>query len=128
MFRIAKVFEFEASHQLHGLPEEHQCGRLHGHSYKIELTFVGSVLTDEGWLFDFGQMKTFKQFVDERLDHRHLNDEMAQPTSENLARFLYDTASDMLYSNAFGLVADEVYLEKVRVSETAKTYAEYFGV
>jgi len=130
MYRICKQFAFEASHQLQGLPEGHQCGRLHGHSYTVELHFVGGGVTNEGWLFDFGQMKPFKDYVDERLDHRHLNHlpGLGQPTSENLARLLYDIVSDMLYEGGFGAVADEVYLEKVRVSETAKTYAEYFGV
>lgn len=124
MYRIGKTFQFEASHQLRGLPEGHQCGRLHGHSYEIELTFVGAELAPEGWLFDFGDLKTFKAYVDEYLDHRHLNDILAQPTSEALASFLFDVVDGLMEEDAFG---QGTYLEKVRVSETEKTFAEYFG-
>ena len=40
MYRISKEFHFSASHQLIGLPEDHQCARLHGHNYivVVELT------------------------------------------------------------------------------------------
>lgn len=37
MFRITKEFHFSASHQLTGLPEDHQCARLHGHNYIVEV-------------------------------------------------------------------------------------------
>ncbi|MFI6697695.1 6-pyruvoyl trahydropterin synthase family protein [Streptomyces sp. NPDC050509] len=34
---ISKEFHFSASHQLDGLPEDHPCGRLHGHNYVVAL-------------------------------------------------------------------------------------------
>ncbi|HUM68046.1 MAG TPA: 6-carboxytetrahydropterin synthase, partial [Chloroflexota bacterium] len=37
MYTISKQFHFSASHQLNGLPLEHQCARLHGHNYEVEL-------------------------------------------------------------------------------------------
>lgn len=119
MYRIGKKFMFEASHWLNGLPGGHQCGRLHGHSYVVELTFVGSGLSEEGWLFDFGDLNQFKQWVDKALDHRHLNDIIAQPTSENLASYI------AVQFNTWSLPSG-TYLEKVRVQETEKTFAEYY--
>ncbi|WP_312879641.1 6-pyruvoyl trahydropterin synthase family protein [Actinomadura luteofluorescens] len=36
-FTIGKRFDFEAGHQLPGLPPEHKCSRQHGHSYEVEV-------------------------------------------------------------------------------------------
>lgn len=44
MYRIGKLFRFEAAHHLSDLPEGHKCARLHGHSYTVEI----SVATDVG--------------------------------------------------------------------------------
>jgi 6-pyruvoyltetrahydropterin/6-carboxytetrahydropterin synthase len=122
MYRIGKKFTFDASHQLMGLPEGHQCGRLHGHTYTVEVTFVGEESSEEGWLFDFGALDPFKGWLRRTFDHRHLNDVLGQPTSENLAKYIFITVdTQVAYPN-------NVYLEKVRVSETPSTYAEYFGV
>jgi 6-pyruvoyltetrahydropterin/6-carboxytetrahydropterin synthase len=118
MYRISKTFKFEASHQLMGLPEGHPCGRLHGHSYEVDVTYSGTTLSKEGWLFDFGDLKEFGDWLKETFDHQHLNDIIEQPTSENLARYIYGYAED---------ASDNSELECVRVSETEKTYAEYWG-
>lgn len=38
---IFKVFTIEAAHRLPNVPEGHQCARLHGHSFRIELHVSG---------------------------------------------------------------------------------------
>jgi 6-pyruvoyltetrahydropterin/6-carboxytetrahydropterin synthase len=44
-----------------------------------------------GFVKDYKDLRMVQQFIDERLDHRHLNDVLPDhPTSENLARFLYE--------------------------------------
>ena len=127
MYRIGKKFSFDASHQLFGLPEGHQCGRLHGHTYTVEVTFVGEELTGEGWIFDFGALKSFGEWLKATFDHRHLNDVagLSQPTSENLAKFIYDHFADEAGLDMLPVFGD-VYIEKVRVSETPSTFAEFF--
>lgn len=126
MFRIGKKFTFDASHQLFGLPEGHQCGRLHGHTYTVELSFVGDTLTDEGWLFDFGALATFGDWLKQTFDHRHLNDVsgLEQPTSEHLAAYIYNEA----VRHGLPEMTPGCYLEKVRVQETPNTFAEYFPI
>ena len=37
MYIISKEYHFSASHQLHDLPEDHPCHRLHGHNYVVEV-------------------------------------------------------------------------------------------
>ena len=42
------------AHKLPKVPAGHKCQRLHGHSFKIELTVAGPVNPDTGWFIDFG--------------------------------------------------------------------------
>ncbi|MFI7347265.1 6-pyruvoyl trahydropterin synthase family protein [Streptomyces sp. NPDC049936] len=115
--RIVKRFDFSASHRLGGLPESHQCARLHGHNYAVELELSAerNALTSTGFVRDYGDLSAFKKWLDETLDHRHLNDVVeGNPTAENLAVWM------------FGQWKDEFpELSSVRVSETPKTWAEY---
>ena len=115
MYKITKEFRFEASHQLTHLPPEHKCSRVHGHSYRVELVLQSAELNDDGFVRDYNELSAFRYFIDDKLDHRHLDDVIDGPsTAENLARFLYDLAKGMW---------PEVVA--VRVSETPKTWAEY---
>lgn len=115
MYTITKQFSFSASHVLEHLPEGHPCARLHGHNYEVELVLEGLELGESGFVRDYRDLAPFKAFVDEKLDHQHLNDVVDGPTSaENLARFLYEFARGLWHEVA-----------AVRVSETPKTWAEY---
>ena len=91
MHEISKEFHFSASHILNGLPEGHPCGRLHGHNYVIEVTLRSNELDDIRMVEDYGKLKDIKQFVDERIDHRHLNEIcIGNPTAENIAVWIYN--------------------------------------
>lgn len=88
---IYKDFTFEAAHYLPHVPKGHKCGRLHGHSYKVRLHFIGDANTYEGWFIDFGDIKkAFKPILDQ-LDHHYLNEVIPNPTAENLAKWIYHT-------------------------------------
>ena len=115
MYTISKQFEFSASHQLNHLPNEHKCQRLHGHNFIAELVLKSPVLDNNGFVVDYGDLKPFKDYIDQTLDHRHLNDIIEVPTAENIARHLYDVAWKLWHNVSI----------TVRVSETAKTWAEF---
>ncbi len=117
MFEISKTFEFAASHQLTGLPETHKCSRLHGHNYRVTVTLRSERLDSHSMVLDYAEMDIIKRYLDDTLDHRHLNDvfSTADTTAENLAFILYRAFS--------GLVP---FLYKVTVSETDKTVASYW--
>ena len=133
VYRIAKTFRFSASHQLLQLPEGHKCRRMHGHSYSVTLILQAEAL--DGWDFvkDYGALRTFGEWVNVQLDHRHLNDVLRDrredhpkeairnasigditPTAENIAKWIYDRWQPVWSE----LVA-------VRVSESPDTWAEY---
>jgi 6-pyruvoyltetrahydropterin/6-carboxytetrahydropterin synthase len=126
MYKISKTFTFDAAHQLHGLPEGHQCGRLHGHTYKVQVVLMSDDLTDEGWVLDFGEMRWLREYIDTTLDHRNLNDVFDfQPTAEKLAQHFFDKAIEMLDDVVTGDRRDVVWVDYVRVSETPNNWAEY---
>ena len=120
MFTISKEFSFSASHTLAELPEGHPCLRLHGHNYVVELVLAAEELDPSGFVVDYLDLKCVGAAIDDRLDHRHLNDVMPGPTSaEGIARYIFDMAREVLPGPAASrLVA-------VRVGETPKTCAEF---
>lgn len=115
---ISKWFTFEAAHRLNGLPEGHQCGRHHGHSYRVEVRLNAQELTGPGFVTDFGALEPFADYIRTHLDHRDLNEVLeVEPTSELLALHLARWFMEHMEPTIPGrLVA-------VVVSETAKTSA-----
>ena len=73
-FRICKDFEFSASHHLEGLPARHQCARLHGHNYVVRVQLEAPLLDEVGFVFDYGELRDFKAWIDATVDHRDLNE------------------------------------------------------
>jgi len=121
MYRIGKQFRFEAAHALPGLPDGHKCARTHGHSYIVEVTLTTSdPLRHPGFVTDFSDLTALGDYLNASFDHRDLTTVLDVPaTSENLARYLYCWCVEHLDLPA------TVRVEKVRVSETASTFAEY---
>ncbi|MDB4939080.1 MAG: 6-carboxytetrahydropterin synthase, partial [Labilithrix sp.] len=85
--RLVHEFRFEAAHKLPKVPAGHKCQRLHGHSFKIELTVAGPVNPETGWFIDFSVIYDIWQPLWNQLDHNYLNDipGLENPTVENLA-------------------------------------------
>ena len=115
-YRITKEFHFSASHQLKDLPYSHQCARLHGHNYIVKVELSSKGLNTHGFVRDYNELAPLKHYIDEELDHRHLNDVLGDDmvTAERLAKHLYDWCKACLPETS-----------AVSVSETPKTWAEY---
>jgi len=88
---LSKEFSFEAAHSLPNVPSGHKCGRLHGHSFRVEVTVRGPVDPKTGWLMDFADLKAKFRPLEEALDHRFLNEipGLENSTSENIARWIW---------------------------------------
>lgn len=116
MYRITKEFHFFASHQLSALPDDHPCARLHGHNYIAEVELTADELEENGFVIDYRELSPLKTWIDEMLDHRHLNDVFGHDmvTSEFMAKAIYDFC-----------LARWPQTSAVRISETPKTWAEY---
>lgn len=93
--KVTKRFTFEASHKL--LYHQGKCRKLHGHSYKVEVTFEGPVhdplsrAPDAGMVMDFGDIGTYwEKYLEHLLDHDDLNSAlcMTSPTAEMIAAWI----------------------------------------
>jgi len=115
---IFKEFTIEAAHRLPNVPPGHKCGRLHGHSFRIEVHVRGPIDRSMGWVIDFADIKSAFKAVEETIDHRYLNEVagLENPTSENLARWIWDH-----------MVPRLPMLSKVIVRETCTTGCAYEG-
>jgi len=116
MYMISKEYYFSASHQLKYLPEDNPCSRLHGHNYIVEVELQSETLNADGFVRDYRDLDSLKLYIDDTLDHRHLNDVLGDDrvTSEKIAKFIYDWCVERW---------PEVCA--VRVRETPKSLAEY---
>ena len=137
MYRICKRFTFDAAHRLDGLPDGHKCGRLHGHTYTVEVELAAHRLDEHGFVIDFGDLsKIVKGLIDQSYDHRFLNDMIdcgtcpVNPTAENIAFDLYNTITPLLRAFLSRSAPENgdtnrIELQAVRVSETPSSWAEY---
>lgn len=115
---LYKRFQIEAAHRLPNVPEGHKCARLHGHSFRIRIALVGAVAEPSGWVMDFAAVAAAFDPLFVRLDHRYLNEieGLENPTSENLARWIWDRLQPQLAG-----------LSAVEVAETCNSGCIYRG-
>lgn len=119
-----KEFEFEAAHHL--LNYEGACARVHGHTYKLQVTVSGEVYTSgllqatDHMVLDF---KELKKIVEDRIirthDHADLNELYPNPTAEVMVVKMFLDISDAL--------PRDTHLESVKLWETSTSFAEYRG-
>lgn len=88
---IFKEFTIEAAHRLPNVPAGHKCGRLHGHSFRVQIFVNGPLDPQLGWIIDFADIKAAFKPIEERIDHHYLNEVegLENPTSENIARWIW---------------------------------------
>jgi 6-pyruvoyltetrahydropterin/6-carboxytetrahydropterin synthase len=91
MYEIKVKTDFSAAHNLRNY--EGKCERLHGHNWIVEAVFRYQKVDKEGLAIDFRIAKTALKDAAETLDHSYLNElkffKKANPTSENIAKFIY---------------------------------------
>lgn len=141
VYRVCKVFEIESGHQLSKHPG--RCRYPHGHSRRIEVVISSERLDDNDMVCDFASVKqALSSYLDE-YDHammvnsedpsldairasseRVIVVEGADPTTEVLARRIYEFLSEQIGGSSYAL-PDGLTVERVRVGETSSTWAEY---
>ena len=82
----------------------------------VELT--ASELNQHGFVRDYLELDAFKNYLNDEIDHRHLNDvfDDERTTAEHLAKIFFDWC-----------VSRWPEVTAVNVSETPKSSAEYRG-
>lgn len=141
--RISKEFSFEMAHALHNY--DGLCKNIHGHSYKLVVTLIGTPINDlenpkNGMVMDFGALKAIvKSQIIDNFDHalalyedgnyrdianlEQLNSKIVmlnyQPTCENmLIDFVHRIQNE---------IPSYVNLISLQLRETGTSYAEWYA-
>jgi 6-pyruvoyltetrahydropterin/6-carboxytetrahydropterin synthase len=141
--RITKQFSFETGHALYGY--DGKCKNVHGHSYKLSVTVLGTPITDAtnvkfGMVIDFSDLKKIvKEEIVDQFDHAtvfnkntphlELANELKsrehhvilvdyQPTSENM---VVDFAQRIK-----ARLPESIQLFSLKLQETTSSFAEWF--
>ncbi|MCM8796507.1 MAG: 6-carboxytetrahydropterin synthase QueD [Candidatus Omnitrophica bacterium] len=93
MYSIKVESVFSAAHNLRAY--KGKCEELHGHNWKVEVIASRDKLDKTGMLLDFKYLKKKLNVCLEKLDHKYLNRlacfRKVNPTSENIAQYIYST-------------------------------------
>jgi 6-pyruvoyltetrahydropterin/6-carboxytetrahydropterin synthase len=116
--RLTRTVTFEAAHSLPNVPPDHQCARVHGHSYRVDVTCEGEMNPELGWLCDHAVIGAAAKAVAGELDHRYLNDipGLENPTFENVAVWLWTRLKPQL-----------PFLSEIAIQETSTARCVYQG-
>jgi 6-pyruvoyltetrahydropterin/6-carboxytetrahydropterin synthase len=141
--RITKEFRFEAAHALKGY--DGACSNIHGHSYELSVTFIGSPIGDSGspkygMVIDFNDIKKIiRTSVIELFDHSLILGpgfdapglaDMGEPFGNIVQVGYQPTSENMLIDFAARikpLLPPTIRLFSLRLRETPTSYAEWFG-
>jgi 6-pyruvoyltetrahydropterin/6-carboxytetrahydropterin synthase len=142
--RITKQFTFETGHALYGY--DGKCKNVHGHSYKLSVTVIGTPITDNthvkyGMVIDFSDLKKIvKSEIVDRFDHATVFNkntphvELAkelenrdhnvilvdyQPTSENMVIDFSEKIKNRL--------PNHIKLHSLKLQETETSFAEWYA-
>lgn len=91
MYELTKEFRFDAAHTLQREIAAEGSRRVHGHSYRAEVTLRGRPDPASGMVMDLGLLAQRLEGVRASLDH-HLLDEvegLGPATMENLCAFIW---------------------------------------
>ena len=101
---IKLIRSFSSAHRLPHY--DGPCHQLHGHTWKAVFVFYCTV-RPEGMVCDF---KVIKKLLDDNLpDHQFLNDQVENPTAENLAQFLFQKTGAALAQQGLKLKTLEIW-------------------
>ena len=116
MYKIKVEAHFSSAHNLRGY--KGKCEELHGHNWKVEVMAEKEKLDNIGMVMDFKLLKKRLNTVLDKLDHKYLNRlpyfKKFNPTSENIAKFIFDN-----------LKAKVPAVKSVTVWETGTSVATY---
>ncbi|MEO0482513.1 MAG: 6-carboxytetrahydropterin synthase [Planctomycetota bacterium] len=151
VYRVCKSFEVESGHMLSKHPG--RCRYPHGHSRRVDVVVAADALDAHDMVCDFKALRLALESYLDRFDHalainsadparERLTDELGgrlvvyentDPTTEVMARDIYDHLAAII-ARAEPLTDNDgnryelpkgLLVERVRVTETSTSWAEY---
>jgi|TARA_A200000113_G_scaffold136666_1_gene122941 6-pyruvoyltetrahydropterin/6-carboxytetrahydropterin synthase len=144
VIRITKEFKFETGHALYGY--DGLCKNVHGHSYKLSVTLLGTPIADPdhvkyGMVMDFGDLKKIvKETIVTPFDHatvlnvdsphKELADTM-ESRGHKIMRVQYQPTSEMMVldfaEKIKARLPEQLKLHHLILRETETSYAEWYA-
>ena len=144
VIRITKEFKFETGHALYGY--DGLCKNVHGHSYKLSVTLLGTSIADPdhvkyGMVMDFGDLKKIvKETIVTPFDHatvlnvdsphKELADTM-ESRGHKIMRVQYQPTSEMMVldfaEKIKARLPEQLKLHHLILRETETSYAEWYA-
>ena len=138
------MFSFEAGHALHGY--DGKCKNLHGHSYHLEVTVIGTPISDtnnvkHGMVIDFGDLKKIvKEDIVDVFDHSMVFNkntphvEMANDLKglgHHVLLVDYQPTTEMMIIDFAEKIKkrlpETIQLHSLKLQETATSYAQWYA-
>lgn len=142
--RITKQFTFETGHALYGY--DGKCKNVHGHSYKLSVTVIGTPITDAshvkyGMVIDFSDLKKIvKEEIVDVFDHATVFNkntphvELAKELENrghNVLLVDYQPTSEMMVIDFSKKITkrlpNHIKLHSLRLQETETSFAEWYA-
>lgn len=142
--RITKQFTFETGHALYGY--DGKCKNVHGHSYKLSVTVIGTPITDNsnvkfGMVIDFGDLKKIvKHEIVDVFDHATVFNkntphvELAkelETRGHNVLLVDYQPTSEMMVIDFAKKIQqhlpEHIQLHALKLQETESSFAEWYA-
>lgn len=141
--RISKEFNFDMAHALLGY--DGLCRNIHGHSYTLVVTVIGSPIIDDaspknGMLIDFKDLKSIiRSTIVDRFDHALVLNadtpkdllEMMMKNYEKIVLLPYQPTTENMIADMAAqikaLLPSNLGLFSLRLRETPTSYAEWFA-
>lgn len=121
MYEVTVICDFSAAHRLRDY--KGKCENLHGHNWKVEVSVGAEGIDSLGMVMDFKTLKDEVRGFLEGLDHRYLNEiqpfDRTNPSSENLARFIFEGLSKRINRK-------DLRVKRVKVWESDDACATYY--
>lgn len=135
MVYITRIEHFNAAHKLYNPNWSREkndeifgkCANenWHGHNFELYVTIKGNPDPETGFVFDAKRLsKIIRQYVTDKLDHKNLNEDVDFMRNklcsiENLIIAIWD--------QLLPHIPEGVHLHSLKLFETDRIYAEYFG-
>ncbi|MBI4654605.1 MAG: 6-carboxytetrahydropterin synthase QueD [Nitrospirae bacterium] len=121
MYDLTIETQFSAAHQLRRY--KGKCEKLHGHNWRVQVSVSADRLNEIGLAIDFHELKAITNEALANLDHSLLNETFPfteiNPSSENIAKWIYDALKKKINS-------DNIRLNAVTVWENDGASATYY--